>query len=61
MSKLTSPSAVRRYALATADRIRPAAGFTRVSQDFLDRLESATRVWILDEIHRQPSNGKTIK
>ena len=47
--------------LAIARHIRPAAGFERVSAQFLARVESALRQHIVAEIQRHPSKGKTIK
>lgn len=58
---LLNKTNVRAFALAEAKRQRPAAGFTRVSKEFLDRVESTLRAHIAAKIHGQPSNGKTIK
>jgi hypothetical protein len=58
---LINKTNVRCCVLVQATRLRPAAGFERVGQSFYDRLEAKVRNMILDEIHRHPSNGKTIK
>ena len=46
-------------ALETIQKTRPQ--FNRVSKEFLDRIEAHLRSYIIAEIHRHPSVGKTIK
>ncbi len=38
-----------------------AGKFTRVSKDFLDRIEAITKRAIVSEVRRHPSVGKTLK
>jgi hypothetical protein len=59
MSALTSPSKVRRYLLDTAGKQR-AHKFTRVSQETLEKIESATRQACLAHIQSAPSKGQTL-
>ena len=58
---LTNQAAVREFALAVAERNHPAKGFTRVSQELLDRMEAKLRIIIAAELHAMPSIGVTIK
>jgi hypothetical protein len=58
---LINQTNVRAFALAVARSDRTAAGFTRVSKEFLDRIEFSVRAKIKHEVWSQPSNGKTIK
>lgn len=52
-------SAVRRYALEFARANRPK--FTRVSQEFVDRIEARVKALIQAEGQRHPSLGVTLK
>jgi hypothetical protein len=61
MNALINKSHVKKYALHVADCHRPFVGFTRVSNEFLIRLEGKLRAIIEDEIRRLPSKGVTIK
>ena len=58
---ITSPSKVRRLALDTAKACRPAAKFVRVSKEFLDAIEAATRAAIVARVKSHPSKGVTLK
>ena len=58
---LTSPTKIRKLALATAKSCRPHAGFTRVSKEFIDAIEAAARATVVDRVKRHPSIGKTLK
>ncbi len=58
---ITSPTNVKKFALATATAIRPAAGFERVSKEFLDKVEAHTRAFIVEQVRQHPSKGVTIK
>lgn len=60
MTELIKASKVKAYALHISKQNR-AGKFTRVSQDFLDRMEASLKRVIHDEIHRHPSVGKTLK
>lgn len=58
---LTSPTKIRQLALDTAKACRPAARFTRVSKEFIDAIEAATRRAVIDRVQRHPSLGTTLK
>lgn len=60
MASILNQKHTRQFALDVAAKHRNGR-FTRVSQDFLDRIEARTKKLILDEIHRHPSLGKTLK
>lgn len=63
MSRLTSPSKVRQYALEVLHANRPhlAEKKTRVSKDFLERVEAKTRAYVLQEAVNCCSVGHTVK
>jgi hypothetical protein len=61
MNALLNKTHVRKYSLHVADCHRPFAGFTRVSEEFLIRLEGKLRLIIESEIKSLPSKGITIK
>lgn len=52
---------VRQWALEYAKDKRPFVGFTRVSEEFLNAVESATKAFIRDRIERHPTKGRTLK
>lgn len=58
---IVSPSKVRALALATARACRPAAKFSRVSQEFIDAIEAATRAAVVARVKTHPSRGVTLK
>lgn len=51
--------AVRRLALDLAKR--RTHKFTRVSEEFIDRIDSSVKLLVLREIESLPSKGRTIK
>lgn len=53
--------AVRQLALHLASQHRSAAGFNRVSKEFLDRIDAKVRNLVLAEVQSHPSIGKTLK
>lgn len=59
MAKLITTAAVRKFALRVAEQKRPGR-FTRVSQDFLDKIEQELVQIIHNKVHRHPSVGKTL-
>ena len=59
MEQLISRSKTKKYIKEVAKRTR-GGKFTRVSEDFVDELESDFRVMIHRKIHRHPSIGKTL-
>jgi hypothetical protein len=59
MKTLINKQAVKRFALdASKNRHH---NYTRVSEDFLVRIEGIVRKSIKDHVHRLPSVGKTIR
>ena len=59
MEQLISRSKTKKYIKEVAKRTR-GGKFTRVSEGFVDELESDLRVLIHQKIHRHPSIGKTL-
>jgi hypothetical protein len=57
---LINRQAVKRMALELSKSNR-AGKFTRVSGDFLIRMNSRLDAFIQEEVHRHPSIGKTLK
>tara|TARA_R100000458_G_scaffold31613_1_gene29009 strand:+ start:2066 stop:2248 length:183 start_codon:yes stop_codon:yes gene_type:complete len=60
MKNIISRSNVKKLALEVSAQHR-AGKFTRVSKDFLDRIEAITKRAIVSEVRRHPSVGKTLK
>ncbi len=58
---LINQSKVRAYALDVATAKRPHLCMTRVSAEYLDRVEARLRAMIREDIERLPSKGRTIK
>lgn len=58
---ICSPSKIRKLALDTATACRPAAKFSRVSKEFVDAIEAATRAAIIARVKSHPSKGVTLK
>lgn len=58
-TSLLCRSKVKAFALEIS-RTKRAGKFTRVSKDFLDRMEARFKADIHSEIHRHPSVGKTL-
>jgi hypothetical protein len=60
ISRVINRAYVKQWALdyARSNRSHP---FTRVSAEFLDAIESATKAAIRDRILRHPSKGKTLQ
>lgn len=60
MKGIINKAEARRYALTIAKDTRHQP-FTRVSAEFLDRLDAHIRRFIKIEIAEQPSKGRTIR
>jgi hypothetical protein len=56
---IVSPSKIRDLALAVSKEARQGK-FTRVSKDFLDRIEAKTYALVVAEVKAHPSVGKTL-
>jgi hypothetical protein len=52
---------VKNYALYQAKALRPFHPFTRVSKNFLERVEAAVRQAVINEIKAHPSKGTTLQ
>ena len=52
-------SSVKKLALHYSE-VNRARKFTRVSKDFLERINARVAAMISDEVHRHPSVGKTL-
>ena len=59
MNTLINKRAVKRFALDTSQARHHK--FTRVSEDFFQRIEGIVRKSIKEHVHRLPSSGKTIR
>jgi hypothetical protein len=59
--KHINAKAVRELALHLAAAHRPAQGFTRVSKEFLERIDAKVRNLVLTEVNSHPSVGRTLK
>lgn len=59
---LINNAAVKRYTLSAVAEQRPhlADKFTRISADYLTRVEAHVRNYIQEQIRNMPSTGKTI-
>jgi len=60
MTTLLNKAKIKRLALRLAGEQR-AHKFTRVSPDFLQRIEAGVYAMVLGEVKRLPSLGKTIR
>ena len=60
MKNIISRANVKKLALEVSQQDR-AGKFTRVSKDFLDRIEAITKRAIVAEVQRHPSVGITLK
>lgn len=60
MKNIISRANVKKLALEVSQQNR-AGKFTRVSKDFLDRIEAITKRAIVSEVQRHPSVGITLK
>ena len=61
MHTLINKTNTKKFALHTANKLRPFVGFRRVSWEFLARIEGKLKWMIAQEIKAFPSKGVTIK
>lgn len=59
--KYINAKAVRELALHLAAAHRPFSPFTRVSEQFLQRIDAKVRALVLTEVNSHPSVGRTLK
>ncbi len=59
MASILNQLATKKFILAKFRSMRPGMPITRVSKDSLDKLEARLRAWIIEEVQRHPTIGKT--
>jgi hypothetical protein len=59
--KHINAKSIRELALHLASAHRPAQGFSRVSKEFLERIDAKVRNLVLNEVQSHPSKGTTLK
>ena len=52
---------VKDFTLHQAKALRPFHPFTRVSRDFMERIDAAVRRAVVNEIKSHPSKGSTLQ
>lgn len=58
---LLNRTQTKAFILAKIQSMRPGMPLERVSKDALDWYESRLRAWIMEDVERHPSIGKTFK
>ncbi len=61
MSTILNQKATKKFILAKFESMRPGMPITRVSKDALEKIEAYLRAYIIREVNRHPSMGKTFK
>jgi len=61
MNSILNQSACKKFILAKFSSMRPGMPITRVSKDAIEKLEARLRAWIIEEVEKAPSIGKTFK
>ena len=61
MSSILNQSATKKFILSKFASLRPGMPITRVSQEAVEKIEARLRAWIIEEVKRHPSIGKTFK
>lgn len=61
MSSILNQAATKKFILDKFASMRPGMPITRVSQEAIEKLEAKLRAWIIEEVDRHPSIGKTFK
>lgn len=61
MSSILNQAATKKFIIAKFRSIRPGMPIKRVSKESLEKLEARLRAWIIEEVERCPSIGKTFK
>lgn len=59
MSSLLNKSETRKFILAKFRSLREGMPITRISAESLEKIEARLRAWIIEEVERHPSIGKT--
>ncbi|KKM09624.1 hypothetical protein LCGC14_1722740 [marine sediment metagenome] len=58
---LLNRTQVKAFILAKVQSMRPGMPLERVSKDALDWYEARLRAWIIEDVEKHPSIGKTFK
>lgn len=61
MASILNQAATKKFILAKFVSMRPGMPITRVSKESLEKLEARLRAWIIEEVQRHPSIGKTFR
>ncbi len=61
MNSILNQAATRKFILAKFRSMRPGMPINRVSKESLEKLEARLRAWIVEEVERCPSIGKTFR
>lgn len=61
INSLINRSATRSFILNKCATMRPHLGLTQVSSDVYEQLEAKMRAFLIEEIKRHPSVGKTFR
>jgi hypothetical protein len=61
MTSLINREATKRFILAKVKSMRPGMPISRVSGDAMDHYEARLRAWIVEDVRRHASVGKTFK
>lgn len=61
MSSILNQAATKKFILAKFQSMRPGMPITRVSKESLEKIEARLRAWLIAEVERHPSLGKTFK
>lgn len=58
---LLNQAETKRFILAKIQSMRPGMPLDRVSKDALDWYEARLRAWIIEDVEKHPTIGKTFK
>jgi len=61
MASILNQIQTKKFILAKFSSIRPGMPITRVSKESLEKIEARLRAWIVEEVKRHPSIGKTFR
>lgn len=61
MSSLLNKAATKTFILEKFKSMRPGMPIERVSTESLEKIEAKLRSWLIEEVRRHPSIGKTFK
>lgn len=61
MSSLLNQSQTKKFIIAKFKSMRPGMPIERVSKESLEKIEAKLRAWLIEEVQRHPSIGKTFR